>query len=91
MSLKFLEGVTKLSVTLMIVLLAFSERDLRRCWRTCWLYLRDLASFVPSDIIRGSLLLSTASDNLTACLGAFFLESLAVPQLPVMAGDPNFL
>ena len=43
----------KLSTTFMIVLLMFSERGIKRFWKTCWIYPRELASFIPSNIFGG--------------------------------------
>ena len=62
----------KLSTTFMIVLLMFSERGIKRFWKTCWIYPRELASFIPSNIFGGSLLLFPDCLIITRSSGGVF-------------------
>ena len=82
MSPTFLKRFLKWSVNLLIVLLTFSKRRLRRCRRTCWMSPRELASSVPSDFLGGSSLFSPASAHLTARLAELFLGGLACTSVP---------
>ena len=49
---RFPEEAPKLSVTFLIMLPTFSKKGLQRFWRTCLIYPREMASFVPSDLFR---------------------------------------
>ena len=57
------------------------RKGVRICRRPSWMFLHELDFFVPSDILRGYLLLSPASDHLTSPLATFW-GLLPVPQFP---------
>ena len=62
--------------------MTFYKRGLWICCRTCWLYPRDMASSLPSNLLGGSSLLLPLSDHLTACLVELFLGALACFSVP---------
>ena len=89
---RFLEEAPKLSKNPMIVLPTFSERGIWKSWKTCWLYPRELASSVPSDLLGGSpVLYKDCMIVWFLVCRSYFFGLLLVPQFPVMIGTPKFL
>ena len=51
----------------------FWKGGLQRYRRTCWLSLREMALYVPSNLLMGSLILTPPPDHMTTHLAVFFL------------------
>ena len=81
-----LKRVPKWSVNLLIVLSTFYERGILSCWRTCRCLRTIWFMSFTSGLLRGSALLSPASDHLAARLAVLFLGVLLVLKSPVMTG-----